>query len=183
MNEITPELRDKLETFLIGKPSSRPLIDRLLRKHAEANSDKERAGIVRLLQSVVQPSRVKLWLALGMPAFMIGLFALILVSERRHEAAVRAGAPATAQVVRQDEGSCLVGDKGSACLRLALRVYPASAPPYDAVLEESIPNRFLSRVQPGSWLTVSVNRQDRTQVLFDAEAMAVASPPPVGSAR
>jgi hypothetical protein len=114
---------------------------------------------------------------------MLGIFLLIFFSERRNAAAVRAGVRTTAEVVRQDEGSCWVGSKGSTCLRLALRVHPQGAAAYDAVLEESIHNRFLARVQPGSWLTVSVSREDRTKVLFDEEAMAVASPPPVSSAR
>ena len=128
-----------------------------------------------------QPSRVNWYLVLGIPILLGGIFTAIFLKENRHDAAVAAGQRTTAQVLRMDEGSCVVGDKISDCLRLSLRVYPVGAAPYDAVLEERIQHRFLPRVQPGSWLTVAVNRQDPSQVMFDESAMAIPSPAPVGS--
>lgn len=121
------------------------------------------------------------YLLIGIPILVGVLFTAIFLRERRHDAAVAAGQRATARVLRMDDGSCVIGDKISDCLRLSLRVYPAGAAPYDAVLEESIKHRFLPRVQPGSWLTVSVNRQDPSQVMFDESAMAIPSPAAVGS--
>jgi len=181
MSELPAELRIKLAQFAAGKPEREALIERLTRKHAQAATLSERASIERMLESLLRPSRVNWYLLIGIPLLLGGAFVAVFVSERRHDAAVAAGQRTTAQVLRMDEGSCTIGEKNSDCLRLSLKVHPPGAPPYDAVLEESIKHRFLPRVQPGSWLTVSVNRQDPSQVLFDENAMAIPSPAPVGS--
>jgi hypothetical protein len=181
MSELPAELRTKLAHFASGKPERQALIERLTRKHAQAATPDERASIERLLWSLLRPSRVNWYLLIGVPILLGAAFVGIFVVERRHDAAVAAGQRTTAQVLRMDEGSCIVGDKNSDCLRLSLRVYPAGAASYDAVLEENIKHRFLPRVQPGSWLTVSVNQQDPSQVMFDESVMAIPSPAPVGS--
>ena len=181
MSELPADLRTKLAHFASDKPERQALIERFTPKHEQAATPDERASIERLLWSLLRPSRVNRYLWIGIPILLAGAFAAIFLRERRHDAAVAAGQHTTAQVLRMDEGSCLVGDKISDCLRLSLRVYPVSAAPYDAVLEENIKHRFLPRVQPGSWLTVSVNRQDRSQVMFDESAMAIPSPSPVAS--
>lgn len=38
----------------------------------------------------------------------------------------------------------------------------------------------MSRVQPGSWLTVAVDRNDPSKAYFDEASMAVEPPKPVG---
>ena len=181
MSELPAELRTKLAHFASDKPKRQALIERLTRTYEQAATADERAAIERVLWSLLQPSRVNWYLLLGIPILLGSIFTAIFVKERRHDAAVAAGQRTTAQVLRMDEGSCVIGDKTSDCLRLSLKVYPAGAAPYDAVLDESIKHRFLPRVQPGSWLTVSVNRQDPSQVMFDENAMAIPSPAPVGS--
>lgn len=181
MHSLPPELRAKLETLAAKKPEARTLIDRLLQKRAESSSPDERQSIEGVLESLVRPSRVAKWLVL--PALVIGVLAVLYVREQRHQAAVHAGIPTTAQVVRQVKGWCWSTGSDSTCVRLGLRVYPQGAPVYEASLDVSVENRLLSRVQPGAWLTVSVNRTNRSKVLFDEEAMAVAAPPPIESAR
>lgn len=180
-NSLPPELRAKLETLAAKKPEARSLIDRLLRMRADTESTKEREGIERTLESLVRPSRVGKWLVV--PALVLGVLGALYWRDQRHLAAVRSGIPTTAQIVRQDSGWCWTGGRDSACVRLALRVYPQGAPAYEASLDVSVENRFLPRVQPGAWLTVSVSRTNRTRVLLDEEAMAIAAPPPAVSAR
>lgn len=176
MHSLPPELRAKLETLAAKKPEARTLIDRLLKKRSEADSPDERAGIEQVLESLVRPSRFGGWLVL--PAVVAIVLGVIYWRHQRHLAQVRAGIPTTAQVVRQDSGWCWNGQTET-CVRLALRVYPQGAAAYEATFDANVEQRFLSRVQPGSWITVSVNRTDRSKVMYDEEAMAVASPPPV----
>jgi len=133
--------------------------------------------------SLVRPRRVP-WITFASILAIAGAALLALaIGERKHREAVASGIPTVAQVLRIDDGSCLVGDKSSDCVRLSLELYPKGRPTYLAELTEKIKHRFMSRVQPGCWLTVSVNPQRPSEVLFDEESMAVAAPAPMGSGR
>lgn len=104
-------------------------------------------------------------------------------SEHDYEQAVAAGEPVLAQVKRLDDGDCVIGQKGYKCLRLTLQMHPVGKESYTATCTRDIEPQWMSRVQPGSWLTVSVERTDPQRVYFDARSMAVESPQPPASAR
>lgn len=160
-----------------GKQSA--IVDKLLQKRAEGTPE-QRSRIDAMLAQLGKPSRVGPWVALGV-AGGAGILGYHLWSERAYEQAAIAGTPTVAQVKRLDEGDCAVGEKGRSCVRLTLEVHPAQGAPYVASLTRDIEQRWMSRVQPGSWLTVAVDPSEPGRVYFDARSMAVEAPAPVKS--
>ena len=96
--------------------------------------------------------------------------------------AVETGTPTVAQVERTAPGNCLVGESRKECLALTVKLYPASGAPYSSSFTQLIPDKWLSRVQPGSWLTVAVDPKNPQKVTFDERTMYVAPPAPPASA-
>lgn len=64
---------------------------------------------------------------------------------------------------------------------LTLEVLPEKGAPYAASLTHDISVEWMSRVQPGGYLTVAVDRGDPGKVYFDEGALALEAPkPPAG---
>ena len=173
--ELPAYVREKVER-LRRKGMHQRTVDRLLERRA-AGSPEERRKVDETLIELAKPSRLGWGLAL-LALVVVGGIAAQLISERRYEAAVAAGTPTLAQVKRMDAGDCTIGQANNRCLRLALELHPESREPYAAELTADIPLQWMSRVQPGSWLTVSVDPNDQSKVYFDERSMAIPPPAP-----
>jgi hypothetical protein len=183
MSHLPEPLRKKLEAYTGAHRDRQSLVERLIHKRDQAASPQERDTIEQLLWSLVRPRRVP-WIIFGVILAIAGVaLTVVVVQERKHREAIASGIPTVAKVLRIDDGSCLIGDKSSDCVRLSLELHPKDRPTYRAELTENIKHRFMSRVQPGCWLTVAVNPQRPSEVLFDEESMAVAPPAPIESGR
>jgi hypothetical protein len=122
-----------------------------------------------------QRSKVAAWLILAVPA---GLGVASLFFLRRGTADRSEGLPAVARVERLGEGSCVFGAKRETCQKLYLRVLPDSEPAFQASLDVLVPDRFASRVQPGSYLWVVRDRREPERVALALEAFGEPAPAP-----
>ena len=178
-DELPVYLREKVDKLRRKGDRQREVVEKLLRKRAEGSAE-ERSNIDALIMDLAKPSRTGRWLAL-IAVVVGGIIAYHVWSEDAYEQAVSEGTPTVAQVKRLDEGDCMVGKKGSSCVRLTLEVHPAKGAPYVASLTRDIELRWMSRVQPGSWLTVAIDRAEPSRVYFDERSLAIAAPAPVTS--
>lgn len=112
-------------------------------------------------------------------AFVFAVVGHQLVTQHQNDAAVANGEAVVAKVRRMDPGHCVVSSKGNKCLQLGLEMHPQGRAVYTTTLTHDIPLEFMSRVQPGSWLTVAVDRADSSKAYFDEASMAVEAPRPV----
>ncbi|AKQ68261.1 hypothetical protein A176_005173 [Myxococcus hansupus] len=135
------------------------------------------------MERLIRPSRIREWLGLALVALIGLLLSYALYRDHQVARAAEEGTPTTAQVERMEPGRCLVGTKTERCLTLTLKLYPAVGAPYSASLTQSIPLEWMSRVQPGSWLTVAVAPTAPQQATFDVRTMYVAPPAPPASAQ
>ncbi|MDC0674410.1 hypothetical protein [Nannocystis radixulma] len=177
-DELPPALRAKLDAFSRKKPQAQELIDKLLVKRAASTSDSERQFIEKMLHELVSPGRKAAIIVAAIGVFMAGVFALITWDAAQEEAALERSVPAVALVKRMDPGDCWVSTRTARCLRLELEVHRDGAPPYVGSLTDNIGLEWMSRVQPGSWLTIGVDPDDPNKLLFDERAMAVPPPTP-----
>ena len=175
-SELPEYLRQKVQQLRSKGPSQERMVERLLERRASGSAE-ERRQVDEMIVSLARPSRIGVWLGVG-ALVVVGIAATSFVTARSRAADVEAGAKTLARVARLDEGNCTIGEKGSVCVRLTLELHPAQDDPYVAVLTQLVPTKWLSRVQPGSWLTVSVNRNDRTKVYFDEQSLALPPPSP-----
>lgn len=177
--EIPSDLRAKLDAFIAKDPSARELVDKLLKKHAEG-SERQAADAEKMLRYLVKPDRGRAvgWIFGIM--FLIGgaWLAYDIRAERAYETALANSTPAVALVKRMDPGDCTTTPKQARCLRLELEIHIKGVAPYTASITHNIDIEWMSRVQPGSWLTVGVNPDDPNEILFNKQAMAVAAPAP-----
>jgi len=60
-------------------------------------------------------------------------------------------------------------------------VFPPESPPFDSQLNVVVPDRFASRIQPGNYVRVVRDPEDRNKVLLNVEAFSE-PPPPAPSA-
>ena len=153
-DDLPPDLSAKLDAFLHKKPQVQELVDRLLAKRAAATSDSERKFIEKTLRDIASPNRAPLLLGIAIVAVMVVVMGLILWTEAKEEAALARSVPAVALVKRMDPGDCWAGTKTARCLRLELEVYRDGAAPYVGSLTDNISLEWMSRIQPGSWLTI-----------------------------
>ena len=170
-------LRHKVANLRCRGPQHQALVEQLLEKRAQCSAEKRR-HIDEMLVQLDKPSRAKAWLGVIALA-VVGLLGYRAFSEHSYAQAVAAGKPTVARVQRLDAGDCLVGQRGFECVRLTLEMHPASGSPYVGTLQHQIAQRWLSRIQPGSWLTVAVDAKDPNRVYFDERGMAVEAPTPV----
>jgi hypothetical protein len=177
-DELPPDLRAQLDAFLVKKPDLRGLVDKLAKKHAAAESSNERQLIEKLLRDIMSPSRAAWWIGGAILSFALFVLVWGFWSDRQRAESLAHSVPATALVKRMDDGDCMVGTKTSRCLRLELEVHRDGAEPYTGSLTHDIGLQWMSRVQPGQWLTIGVNPDDPNELLFNEEAMAVAPPAP-----
>lgn len=87
------------------------------------------------------------------------------------------GIRAVARIDRAQDGECGVGEKHAHCFRLFLTIDQGAAAAYAAQLDVNVADHWASRVQPGSLVTVVIDRTDRTKVYLDVNAFTL--PPPV----
>ncbi len=92
------------------------------------------------------------------------------------------GTPAVARVDRHGEGACWVGFKGSTCLLLRITVFPDGEEPFRAAVEVNVDDRWLSKVQPGSFVRIVRDRDDPSKVYLNTEALPSAAPTPPAAA-
>jgi hypothetical protein len=180
-DELPEYLREKVQKLRRKGPSQERIVERLLERRRTGSAE-DRRQVDDMLLSLTKPSRVGLWLGVG-ALVVVGIAAASFASERSHASAVAAGTKTLALVTRLDDGDCTIGEKGSQCLRLTLELHPEAQPVYVAQLTHAVGTRWMSRVQPGSWLTVAVDPHDRTKVYFDEPSLAVAPPRPPPSAQ
>ncbi len=178
--DLDPELRSRLEKAVARHPALQEKVDELLAVHAAGDATK-RIEIEFLLERLVTPDRRALWIGGGTVLAVVVIVAVLLGLERRQTAAVARGTPTVAKVLRTEPGDCLAAPKKAVCLRLELELHPTGKPTYTGSLTEPIGVEWTSRVQPGAWLTVSVDPDDRNDILFDPRTMTVAAPTPPAS--
>lgn len=174
--ELPADVRDKVQRLRRKGGRQAEAIDSLLQRRAAA-TPAERERFDRLIVELAKPNRGA-WIFVGAFALSMMIVGAHLMSEHRHKAAVAAGMPVVAQITRIDPGSCTIGQKGHTCLKLTVRVHPSGRSPYTASLTHDVALQWMSRVQPGSWLTLAVDRSDPTLVYLDEDALAVAPPKP-----
>jgi hypothetical protein len=152
------------------------MVEELLERHAAADAA-GKARVELLLVRAAAPDRAR-WLLLIVFGGVGVLLAYGLISDARYESAVRAGRPAIARVARLDEGFCVLGSKSTDCVELELEVFEGASGPRPAKLTYSLPRRFSARVQPGSWLRVSVDAEEPEVVRLDEAALREPAPAP-----
>ncbi|HSC89802.1 MAG TPA: hypothetical protein VLC09_21140 [Polyangiaceae bacterium] len=170
----------KVEQLRSRRGSHAALVERLLRKREAAGTDEERASVDELILALGRPSRLGLFLggAFGLLLLALGANA---VQGYRYAAAVREGERRVAEIRRLDEGFCWFGSDDHECIELTLRVATPGGATIEARLTYDLPNRWLSRVQPGSFIYVSLDRAEGHTVRFDEAALS--EPPPPRPAR
>lgn len=87
------------------------------------------------------------------------------------------GIPAVALVRRAADGSCVVGVKHQHCYRLTFEVLPEGEPMFVSELDVNVPDRWASRIQPGSYVWVVRDRAAPREVKLALDAFS--EPPPV----
>jgi hypothetical protein len=83
-----------------------------------------------------------------------------------------------ARVERLQEGFCFVGESHHTCMDIELAVSPADRAAFTTTVTHSVDHRWMSRVQPGQWLTVVLDKNEPSTVLIDDELFAVPPPSP-----
>jgi len=184
LSHLTAADRAQIDGFIHDNPKRRAVVEKLLaQRAATTNVDKRRKLDDRLIWLVTPSTRAAgfnpTWLIVALtvvPLIVIGVHSFYEADQ--HETALAAGVPAVARVERVADGNCLVGQKGYRCLELSLRVWPAAGASYAASLTHDIEDIWLSRIQPGSYLTVVVDKVDPQRITFDERAMQIAAPTP-----
>lgn len=87
-------------------------------------------------------------------------------------------AKARARVTRLDEGSCWFVGSRQRCPALHLEVHPAGGAPWEAEVTQALDLQWMSRVQPGNWVVVAVDREDASRVRLDVAALQLPPPEP-----
>ncbi len=176
-DELPDYLRQKVDALRSKGPTHALAVERLLQRRRRGTVD-DRRRVDELLTSLAKPNRWGLWLGVGIGAVAVAAVGSSLAVDHEQAAGVAAGVKTVAKVVRLEDGNCLVGEKGRKCTRLQLEVHPESGDAYPAELTSRIHLHWMSRVQPGSWLTVAVDPRERTKIYFDEASMSVAPPSP-----
>jgi hypothetical protein len=175
-NDVPPNVRDKIEKLRGGKYAS--IVDRLLEKREAAETGEERARVDKLILALDKSGGRFFWV-LGL--VIASLLGYLFYSDYRHDKNVADGIKTVARVTRLEEGFCVLGSKKSRCMKLTLEVLPEEGAPYAASLTHDIGVEWMSRVQPGSYVTIAVERADPAKVYLDEDALAVEPPkPPAG---
>lgn len=120
---------------------------------------------------------MKLAPALLLASAFAGLALFAFRSANRNRGTTADGTLELARVLRAGDGSCVVGVHAQHCYGLELEVHPKTGSAYDATVDVNIEDRWASRVQPGSWLTVVRDRSTPPKLLIDVEAFADPAPP------
>lgn len=178
-NSLTPEFETELARLRQKGRTQASLANTLEKRWHEANDDETRARVLRSARELARPSRARYFVvaAVLVPLLLVSISA---VSNHRYEESVRSGVRAVAEVQRLGEGFCWFGSKTSDCIELELTVYPtgpsAEGAAFDAKITYDLPHRWLSRVQPGSFIYVSVDSDNERTVRLDEEAFTLRAP-------
>jgi hypothetical protein len=116
------------------------------------------------------------WILVAATIVGLGIAAGLWFTANRGTAERSDGIPAVARVLRADDGSCIVGAKRHHCYRLSFEVLPEGEPPFLSHLDVNVPDRWASRIQPGSLVWVVRDRESPRDVSLALEAFA--EPPP-----
>lgn len=170
-------VREKVEKLRARGGNQARLAEILLGKRATATTETQRAAIDEQLLKIGRVS-TSTWIVVGVIQAVLVILAVYFLSGKNHAASVRTGVSTLAQVKRLDEGFCVFGTEKSECLELTLELHPTNGAPYQAKLTHDIGLEWMSRVQPGSWLTVAVDRADAQKLYFDEDALRVEAPKP-----
>ncbi len=151
-----------------------PFVEAQLEKWSSGDAA-QKARTESILLELAKPNRVGLFMGL-----VFGSIALVLgfhfYSAMDLERKVERGESALARIERHSEGFCVVGAKQHSCVELELEVRPRGRSPFRAQVTRSLADRWLSRVQPGAWVTVAIDAEDASKVYLDERAFE--SPPP-----
>lgn len=178
--ENAPELPAYVEKIVTRlrrtKPAVSVVLERLLEKWSAGDSS-ERARIEQLIVQLAKPSIASraLYIVFGMVFVVLGYY---FYSEHQLSWKVERGVRAAAKVERHSEGLCLIGTKSTTCVDLTLMVHPPGRAPFRTALTRSLNERWLSRVQPGSWVIVAIDNDDPTVVYINEAALEEPPPPP-----
>ncbi|MEB2313142.1 MAG: hypothetical protein OZ921_20775 [Sorangiineae bacterium] len=180
LDDLPPKVRERVDRLLTRKPALRPSVEQLLAQRRRSSAGNQAFIDKSLLELTSNRNRNLIGLTvLGVLGVGGGMYYLNERQWAEVNQIVAQGTPTTAQVERMTDGDCLIGSKTATCLELTVKLYPQGKPPYSARFTQLIPKVSLARVQPGAWLTLSVDRADPSRVALDAETLSVAPPPPV----
>lgn len=151
-----------------------PFVDGQLEKWRSGDAA-QKARVETILLELAKPNRVGRFFGLVFGSIALAL-AIHFYQEVELERKVERGVPAVAKVLRHAEGFCVFGSKKHSCVELTLEVRPASARSFRASVTRSLPDRWLSRVQPGAWVRVALDAEEPGKVYLDEAAFE--GPPP-----
>ncbi len=180
LTSLESPLREKVQEYLDANPKGSRVFAVLLEKRAAAIDPAERAQIDKSIAFLLKPTKNSGWIFGGLIAlFVAGVLGFALWSHFRHVTNVEDGEPVVAKVTRLERGDCLFGQQGNRCLQLELELHPQGRSVYSARVTHDLPLEWTARVQPGSWITVAVDRADPNKVYFDEESLSVEAPKPL----
>jgi hypothetical protein len=121
------------------------------------------------------PRRGRLWpwvIALGAPLVLV-----VSLSALRSGSASRAdGENAVALIERARDGACWVGGSREHCYRLEFLVFPKARRNFRASVDVNVPDRFASRIEPGSYVWVVRSADDGAEVKLALDAFEDPAP-------
>jgi hypothetical protein len=141
-----------------------------------ANDDRS----ARIQAAIEHTQRVKrrMWIMFGiLVAMAVAAVVVLLVDKANHAERLAAGTRAVARVERLAEGFCWVGESRHRCMDIELEVHPSDRPPFTTVVTHNVADAWMSRVQPGQWLTVVVDN-GTAEALIDDALFELPPPPP-----
>ena len=157
-----------------SRPQHAPYIDAQLKKW-EAGDAEEKKRIEKLLVVMATPNRAGQLVAGGfaLAALALGSYLYLEMDLQRK---VDEGESAVALIERHEEGFCVFGSKRHSCVALTLDVRPKGRAAFQATVTRSLSDRWLSRVQAGSWVEVALDPADPQRVYLNESALE--RPPP-----
>lgn len=151
-------------------------MDKKIRDALEALPEERRATVEAAVAEEHRRRRKNLGWALGIfSAVLVVMFLVFSLADQGSKGPAD-GISAIARVDRAPDGRCLVGEKRSHCFGLQLTVFPRDGRSYSAGLDVNVPDRWASRVQPGSFVKVVVDKRDPSKVFLDQDAFAQPAP-------
>lgn len=123
----------------------------------------------------------RMWMMFGiLIATAVAAVVVLLVDKAAHARRLATGTHAVARVERLAEGFCWVGESKHRCMDIELEVHPTDGPPFTTLVAHNVADAWMSRVQPGQWLTVVVDNGRPTEALIDDALFELPAPPPAG---
>ncbi len=148
-----------------------------LANYLESLPEERRAKIMEAL--VHERQRRRRFIVVFVAIFVLAglLFVGLNIIAKRGRTLPANGIHAVAFIDQAQDGNCVIGEKYAHCYRLFLTVHQRALSPYAAQLDVNVADRWASRIQPGSLVSVVIDRTDNTKVYLDVAAFAL--PPPL----